>query len=84
MTRVYGSIQLRYSKADDEDQLVLMTSDNERLLIDPGRICDKLEAFVGDWVEAVGQVRREDGAMHISIRDFEMTGGDDWDEDDDW
>ncbi|WP_243545737.1 hypothetical protein [Pseudodesulfovibrio tunisiensis] len=83
MTKVSGLVQTWLGSEDEQDVLVIAASGRERYLVDPGRVASELKGYEGEWVEAVGVVRREEGNLHIALRSFYTLDDDDWD-DDDW
>ncbi|MBI9078804.1 MAG: hypothetical protein JEY79_03575 [Pseudodesulfovibrio sp.] len=86
LTKVSGRVST-WIDEDDKDQFLIVTADSARLKVDSNRAGADLEEYLGEWVEASGIIRRENGCNHMAVHSFEVideASWDDDDEDDDW
>lgn len=86
LVKVYGRVKPWVKDADNPDLLMIVTAESSRYEVDPNRAGADLDDYVGEWIEATGVVRREDGSSHIVVHSFRIVDEESWDDedDDDW
>lgn len=82
LVKVRGRVKT-WIDENDRDRFMIVTADNERFKADTNRAGADLEDFVGEWIEASGIIRQEDGSNFMTVHSFHGVEEDSWDNEDD-
>ena len=82
LVKVCGRVKA-WIDEDDCDMFMIVTPESGRIKVDPNRAGADLGDHEGEWVEATGVTRREDGSTHMVLHSFRVVNDECWEEDDD-